>query len=152
MTLKGYQKIQEEIRKLKNVDRPQVVEAIATAREYGDLSENAEYHAAKDRQGMIEARLADLEDKLSRADVIDTSKIKSEAIQFGATINVVDEDTGVESKFQIVGSDEADVKNGLLPITSPIARALIGQRVDSTVEINVPGGVKVYTVLKIEYI
>ena len=152
MTLLGFQKIQEEIRRLKNVERRQVVEAIASAREYGDLSENAEYHAAKDRQGMIEARLADLEDKLSRAEVVDTSKIKSDVVQFGATVCVVDEETGVKSTFQIVGSDEADVKLGLIPITSPIARALIGRKKDEVIEVNVPSGMKVYNILDIKYI
>ena len=152
MTLKGYNKLKEEIRYLKNVERPQIVEAIASARALGDLSENAEYHSAKERQGLVESRISDLEDKLSKAQVIDASNIKSDLIKFGATVEIVDNDSDVNSKFQIVGSDEADIKNGFLPITSPIARALIGKKVDDVVEVNTPNGLKSYTVLSVKYI
>lgn len=152
MTLKGYNKLKEEIRYLKNVERPQIVEAIASARALGDLSENAEYHSAKERQGLVESRISDLEDKLSKAQVIDASNIKSDLIKFGATVEIVDNDSDMNSKFQIVGSDEADIKNGFLPITSPIARALIGKKVDDVVEVNTPNGLKSYTVLSVKYI
>jgi len=152
MTLKGYNKLKEEVRYLKNIERPQIVEAIASARALGDLSENAEYHSAKERQGLVESRISDLEDKLSKAQVIDASNIKSDLIKFGATVEIVDNDSDTNSKFQIVGSDEADIKNGFLPITSPIARALIGKKVDDVVEVNTPNGLKSYTVLSVKYI
>lgn len=152
MTLSGYNKLKEEVRYLKNIERPQIVEAIANARALGDLSENAEYHSAKERQGLVESRISDLEDKLSKAQVIDVSNIKSDLIKFGATVEIVDNDSDVNSKFQIVGSDEADIKNGFLPITSPIARALIGKRIDDVVEVNTPNGLKSYTILSIKYI
>ena len=152
MTLRGYNKLQDELRHLKNIERPQIVEAISAARALGDLSENAEYHAAKDRQGMIETRISDLENKLSKAAIIDVSKIKSDTIKFGATVEIIDEDTDITSKFQIVGSDEADVKNGLLPITSPIAKTLIGKKQGDAIEVNTPSGIKNYTILNINYI
>ncbi len=152
MTLRGYNKLQDELRFLKNTERPQITEAIAAARALGDLSENAEYHAAKDRQGMVESRISDLEDKLSKATVIDVSKISSDTVKFGATVEIVDDDSDVTSKFQIVGSDEADVKGGFLPITSPIAKPLIGKKEGDNIEVNTPGGTKNYTVLKISYI
>lgn len=152
MTLRGYNKLQDELRFLKNTERPQITEAIAAARALGDLSENAEYHAAKDRQGMIESRISILEDKLSKATVIDASKINADTVKFGATVEIVDDDTDVTSKFQIVGSDEADVKSGLLPITSPIAKMLIGKAEGDSIEVSTPGGTKNYTVLKISYI
>lgn len=152
MTLRGYNKLQEELRHLKNNERPQIIESIAAARALGDLSENAEYHAAKDRQGMIETRVSDLEDKLSKATVIDVSKIGSDMIKFGATVEIVDEENSVASKFQIVGSDEADVQNGLLPITSPIAKTLIGKKKDESIEVSTPSGIKNYTIINIRYI
>lgn len=152
MTLTGYNKLQDELRYLKNVERPQIVEAIASARALGDLSENAEYHAAKDKQGMVESRITDLEDKLSKATVIDASQIVSDTIKFGATIELVDDDTEVMSKFQIVGSDEADVKNGLIPITSPVAKTLIGKKVGDSIEVRAPNGVKNYTIIGISYV
>ncbi|MDR2667206.1 MAG: transcription elongation factor GreA [Holosporales bacterium] len=151
MTAVGYKKLQEELRNLKNIERPQVVEAIASARALGDLSENAEYHAAKDRQGIIEARIAELEGKLSKAKVIDVSKICADTIKFGAIVEIIDDDTGVLSRYQIVGSDEADVKNGLLPITSPIAKKLIGKAENDIVEVDTPNGVRTYTVKTIQY-
>ncbi len=152
MTLRGFNKLQDELRFLKNTERPQIVEAIAAARALGDLSENAEYHAAKDRQGMVESRISDLEDKLSKATVIDVSKIDSDTVKFGATVEIVDDDSNVTSKFQIVGSDEADVKEGLLPITSPIAKNLIGKNKGDSVEVTTPGGTKNYTILNISYL
>ena len=152
MTLRGYNKLQEELRNLKNVERPQIVEAIASARALGDLSENAEYHAAKDRQGIVEARISDLEDKLSKAVVIDVSGIKSDCVKFGATVEIEDNDTEVVSKFQIVGSDEADIKNGLLPITSPLAKNLIGKKSDDVVEVVTPSGTKSYSIISVNYI
>ena len=152
MTLRGYNKLQDELRHLKNIERPQIVEAIAAARALGDLSENAEYHAAKDKQGMIESRISDLEARLSKAAVIDVSKINSDVVKFGATVEIIDDDTESTSKFQIVGSDEADVKGGLLPITSPIARTLIGKKEGDAIEVITPGGTKNYTVLRVSYV
>lgn len=152
MTLTGYNKLQAELRYLKNNERPRIVEAIASARALGDLSENAEYHAAKDRQGMVESRITDLEDKLSKATVIDASQIVSDTVKFGATIELVDDDTDITSKFQIVGSDEADVKNGLLPITSPLAKTLIGKKEGDSLEVRAPNGVKSYTIVSISYV
>lgn len=152
MTRNGYDKLQEELRYLKNIERPQIIEAIASARELGDLSENAEYHAAKERQALVESRISDLEEKIGLAQVIDISNIESDTIKFGATVEILDEDTGSISKFQIVGSDEADIKNGLLPITSPIAKTLIGKSKDDFVEVKTPNGQKGYTVISVDYI
>jgi transcription elongation factor GreA len=152
MTLKGFEKLQDELRRLKNVERPQIVEAIASARALGDLSENAEYHAAKDKQGLVEARIALLEDKLSKASVVDVSKIVADTIKFGATIDIEDHDSGAITKFQIVGSDEANIKTGFLPITSPIARALIGKREGDDIEVSTPSGTKGYTVIRLDYV
>ena len=152
MTLRGYQKLQEELRQLKNIERPAIIEAIATARELGDLSENAEYHAAKEKQSIIESRINILEEKLVNATIIDVSQIESDQIKFGASVEIVDDDTDVISHFQIVGSDEADIKAGLLPITSPIARALIGKKVDESIDVNTPNGLKSYTILSVKYI
>jgi transcription elongation factor GreA len=152
ITRRGYEKLQEELTFLKTVERPKVVEAIAAARVLGDLSENAEYHSAKDRQGLIEARIIDIEGKISKASIIDVSKIVSNTIKFGATIELIDESTGVISKFQIVGSCEADIQNGLLPITSPLARALIGKAVGDVVEVRSPGGVRTYEISALKYV
>jgi transcription elongation factor GreA len=152
MTLGGYQKLQEELRRLKNVERPQIVEAIANARALGDLSENAEYHAAKDRQGIVESRISDLEDKLSKASVIDVSKIVSDTVKFGATVELKDLVSGTITKYQIVGSDEADIKNGMLPITSPIAKALIGKRNGDDIEVSTPNGIREYTIVGLTYL
>ena len=151
MTLVGYKRLQDELRDLKNNERPAVVEAISFARELGDLSENAEYHSAKEKQAMIESRIKVLESKLSQAQVIDVSTIQSDSIKFGAYVEIMDEDTEVTQKFQIVGSDEADIKAGLLPITSPLARALIGKKEDDCVNVSTPSGLKSYTVLSISY-
>ena len=151
MTLNGYNKLQEELKILRNVERPAVISAISSARELGDLSENAEYHSAKEKQSVIESRITAIEHKLSQATIIDVSNIHSDVIKFGASVEIVDDDTDVTSKFQIVGSDEADIKSGLLPITSPLARALIGKKVDDSIDVNTPSGIKSYTILSIEY-
>ena len=151
MTLNGYNKLQEELKNLRNVERPAVISAIASAREFGDLSENAEYHSAKEKQSIIESRITAIENKLSQATIIDVSNIISNIIKFGASVEIVDDDTDITSKFQIVGSDEADIKSGLLPITSPLARALIGKKVDDSIEVSTPSGIKSYTVLSIKY-
>ncbi|MEI7609049.1 MAG: transcription elongation factor GreA [Rhodospirillaceae bacterium] len=151
MTATGYIRLQEELKQLKSVERPAVIKAIAEAREHGDLSENAEYHAARERQSFIEGRVLELEDRISRAEVIDVSKLSGDAVKFGATVTVADEDTDEESVFQIVGQDESNIKAGLLSITSPLARALIGKSVGDNVEVATPGGSKSYEVIKIAY-
>lgn len=151
MTQKSYLQLQEELRHLKQVDRPDVIRAIADARAHGDLSENAEYHAAKDRQGFIEGRIAELEGKISLAEVIDVSKLSGHHIKFGATITLVDDDTEENHVYQIVGGDEADIREGKLSITSPLARALIGKTIGDMVEVAAPGGSRAYTVLKVEF-
>jgi len=151
MTMAGHSAMQDEIKHLKTVERPRIIKAIAEARAHGDLSENAEYHAAKEQQGWIEARVAELEDKISRAEVIDVSKLTGDTVKFGAVVDLVDEDTDEESIYRIVGEFEADVKGGKISITSPIARALIGKSVGDSVEVNTPGGGKSYEILKITY-
>lgn len=151
MTQSGYNKLLEELRHLKTVERPAVVKAIAEAREHGDLSENAEYHAAREKQGFIEGRITELEDRLSRAEVIDLTSISSNEIKFGATVTLIDEDTDETSKYQIVGADEADVKQGLLSITSPLAQALIGKKVSDSVEVYTPNGGKLFSIEQIQY-
>jgi len=151
MTEKSYSQLQEELRHLKHVERPAVIRAIADAREHGDLSENAEYHAAKERQGFIEGRIVELEAKISLAEVIDVSKLSGTFIKFGATITLVDEDTEEEHLYQIVGGDEADIRQQKLSITSPLARALIGKTIGDMVEVTTPNGSRAYTVLKVEF-
>jgi len=151
MTAEGFAALEAEIRYLKAVERPRIIKQIAEARTHGDLSENAEYHAAKDQQGITEARMADLEDKLSRADIIDVSKLKGDQVMFGATVTLIDEDTEEKVKYRIVGELEASVKQGRISITSPIARALLGKRKKDVVEVSTPGGGKSYKVLKVEY-
>ena len=128
-----------------------MIAAIAEAREHGDLSENAEYHAAKERQGYIEGRVQELEDKLARAQVIDTSKMSGDQVKFGATVTVLDEDTEEESTYQIVGDDESDVKAGKISISSPISRAMINKEVGDVIEVNAPGGLKSYEILKVNW-
>ncbi|MDO8409756.1 transcription elongation factor GreA [Phenylobacterium sp.] len=152
MTVGGYQALDEELKRLKTVERPSVISAISEAREHGDLSENAEYHAAKERQGWIEGQIADIEDKLARAQVIDVSKLSGKQVKFGATVSMVDEDTEEEARYQIVGEHEADVKAGRISISSPIARAIIGKEIGDVVEVNTPGGVKSYEVLKVDWV
>ena len=151
MTAEGYRVLDDQLKQLKSVERPSVISAISEAREHGDLSENAEYHAAKERQGWIEGQIAEIEDKLSRAQVIDVSKLSGDTVKFGATVTVVDEDTEEEGSYQIVGEHEADVKAGKISIASPIARALISKSVGDSVEVNTPGGVKAYEILKVEW-
>ena len=151
MTAEGYRVLDDQLKQLKSVERPSVISAISEAREHGDMSENAEYHAAKERQGWIEGQIAEIEDKLSRAQVIDVSKLSGSQVKFGATVTVVDEDTEEESRYQIVGEHEADVKQGKVSIASPIARALISKEVGDVVEVNTPGGVKAYEILKVEW-
>ncbi|NWG46187.1 MAG: transcription elongation factor GreA [Alphaproteobacteria bacterium] len=152
MTADGYHKLERELKQLKTVERPAVIQAIAEARAHGDLSENAEYHAAKERQGFIEGRLMELEDLISRAQVIDVSRLTGDSVKFGATVSLVDEDTEEESRYQIVGDHEADVREGRISISSPIARALIGKGVGDVVEVATPGGGRSYEILKVEYV
>ena len=149
MTEAGFSRLQEELRRLKSVDRPAVIRAIAEAREHGDLSENAEYHAARERQSFIEGRVLELEDKIARAEVIDVSKLSGTAVKFGATVVLADEETDEETKYQIVGEDEADIKLGLLSVTSPLGRALIGKQVNESVEVTTPRGAKSYEIVKV---
>ena len=151
MTSSGYKALEEEIKFLKSVERPRIIKAIAEARAHGDLSENAEYHAAKEQQGLNESRVAELEDKISRADVIDVSKLSGDTVKFGATVTLADEDTDEEVVYQIVGEVEADVKQGKVSVTSPIARELISKTEGDSVEVNTPGGGKSYEILKVEF-
>ncbi|HKT53712.1 MAG TPA: transcription elongation factor GreA [Caulobacteraceae bacterium] len=151
MTGEGYAVLDEELKRLKTQERPSVIAQIAEARAHGDLSENAEYHAAKERQGWIEGRIAEIEDKIARAQVIDVSKLSGEQVKFGATVKVVDEDTEENAVYQIVGEHEANVKSGKISVTSPLARAMIGKEVGDVVEVNTPGGVKAYEIAMIEW-
>jgi transcription elongation factor GreA len=151
MTQSGYDRLQDELRNLKTVERPAIIQAIATAREHGDLSENAEYHAARERQSFTEGRISELEDKISRAQIIDVSKLDGDMVKFGATVTVVDEETDEESTYQIVGELEADIASGLLSVTSPMARAIIGKSVGDSVEVSTPRGVKDYEIAKVEF-
>lgn len=151
MTLQGYTDLETELKRLKSNERPDVIKAIAAAREHGDLSENAEYHAARERQAFIEGRVGIIEDLLSRAEVIDVSSIKGKAIKFGATIKVEDEDTDKKSTYQIVGEHEADIQKGKLSVTSPMARAMIGKTVGDSVEVTTPGGTKSYEIMGVRY-
>ena len=152
MTAGGYQSLDDELKRLKTIERPAVIGAISEARAHGDLSENAEYHAAKERQGWIEGRIAEIEDKIARAQVIDVSKLSGTQVKFGATVSVVDEDTEEEARYQIVGDHEADVKEGRISLSSPLSRAMIGKEVGEVVEVNTPGGVKAYEILKVEWV
>jgi len=152
MTPEGYQRLQEELKHLIRVERPKVVQDIAEARSHGDLSENAEYDAAKERQGFVEGRIAEINGKMARAQVIDAAGLDTDKVVFGATITVFDTESEVESTYRIVGEDEADIKAGLISINSPVAKALIGHRVDDEVQIKVPSGIRVYEILDIKYI
>jgi transcription elongation factor GreA len=151
MTKPGHARLEEELKKLKSVERPAIVKAIAEAREHGDLSENAEYHAARERQSFVEGRVQELEDKLSRADVIDVATMTGSNVKFGATVSLIDNDSEEEVIYQIVGEDEADIKAGRLSVTSPLARALINKTVGDTVEVITPKGGKGYEVTKVAY-
>ena len=151
MTSLGYAALTDELKHRQSVDRPRIIEHIAEARSHGDLSENAEYHAAKEEQSHNEVRIALLEDKLARADVIDVSKLSGDTIKFGATVTLIDEDTEKQAVYQIVGEVEADAKKGRISITSPLARALIGKKRGASVEVNTPGGAKAYEITKVEW-
>lgn len=152
MTIAGYKALDDELKRLKSIERPAVIAAISEARSHGDLSENAEYHAAKERQGWIEGQIAEIEDKISRAQVIDVSKLSGVNIKFGATVTVIDEDTEEEGRYQVVGDHEADVRAGKISLSSPLSRAMIGKEVGDVVEVVTPGGVKAYEILKVEWI
>ncbi|AUX32428.1 transcription elongation factor GreA [Sorangium cellulosum] len=151
MTPEGQARLREEMRRLKEIDLPQVVKDIGTAREHGDLSENAEYHAAKERQGMIVARISYLEQTLSRAEVIDPSKLSGSKVQFGAKVKLANVDTDEEQSFQIVGPEEADLKLGRISIASPLARALLGHEVGEEVRVMMPAGPRTYEILEVSY-
>ncbi|NQV56601.1 MAG: transcription elongation factor GreA [Rhodospirillales bacterium] len=151
MTAEGFQALEEERRRLKTVERPAVVKAIGTAREHGDLSENAEYHAARERQSFIEGRLGELEEIISRAEVIDPKSLSGKIVRFGATVKLADEDTDEKSTYWIVGSHEADIDQGKLSVTSPLARALIGKTVGDSVEVTAPGGSKLYEIMRVTF-
>ena len=152
MTVRGHELLQAELKKLKSVDRPNVVKAIAEARAHGDLKENAEYHAAKEQQGFIEARIKDLEGKLSHKQVIDASAVDARGkVIFGSTVVILDEGTDKEITYTIVGEDEADIKQGMISFTSPIARALIGKNEGDEIEFQAPDGLKTYDILEVRY-
>jgi transcription elongation factor GreA len=151
MTAKGHARLQEELKTLKSVERPAVIKALEEARSHGDLSENAEYEAARERQSFIEGRLAEIEDKIRRAEVIDVSKLSGKEVKFGATVRLEDEDTGEKSTYQIVGVDEADITNGLLSVNAPLGRALINKTVGDSVEVTTPRGTKAYEITKVQF-
>ncbi|MCO5130352.1 MAG: transcription elongation factor GreA [Xanthobacteraceae bacterium] len=151
MTPGGHAALEVELKQRQSVDRPRIIELIAEARSHGDLSENAEYHAAKEEQSHNEGRIAELEDKLARAEVIDVTKLSGDTIKFGATVTLIDEDTEKKAVWQIVGETEADAKKGRISITSPLARALIGKTEGSSVEVMAPGGAKAYEIAKVEW-
>jgi transcription elongation factor GreA len=147
----AFAQMEEELKDLKKVQRPAVIKAIAEAREHGDLSENAEYHAAREKQSFIEGRVLELEDKMARAEVINVTKLSGDRVIFGAHVHLVDEDTDVEVSYQIVGEYEADIDNNQLSISSPLARALIGKDVGESVEVHTPGGARYYEILKVSF-
>jgi transcription elongation factor GreA len=151
MTAEGHAALEAELKNLKSVERPAVIKAIAEAREHGDLSENAEYHAAKEKQGFIEGRVMELEDMLGRAEVIDPKTLSGKTVKFGATVTVIDEDTEKEASYKIVGDQEADVSKGKISVSSPIARGLIGKEEGDVVEVNTPGGGRSWEILKVEF-
>jgi transcription elongation factor GreA len=150
MTKQGYQALQDELKRLKRDERPKIIKAISEAREHGDISENAEYHAAKERQSFVEGRIQELEDKIARAQVIDTPR-GADKVVFGATVLLADVETGEEVRYKIVGADEADIKHGKISISSPVGRALIGHSLDDTVRVKVPSGIKEYEILDITF-
>ncbi|MDA8364686.1 MAG: transcription elongation factor GreA [Gammaproteobacteria bacterium] len=153
LTVKGAEKLKVELQRLKTSDRPRIIQAIAEARAHGDLSENAEYHAAKEQQSFIEGRIADIESKLANAQVIDPLKVNANGrVVFGATLDLIDEGTQQEVTYQIVGEDEADIASGKISISSPIARALIGKEAGEAVEVQVPGGVRHYEIVDVRYV
>ena len=151
MTFDGYDRLEVELKRLKTIERPEIIKAIATAREHGDLSENAEYHAAKERQAFIEGRVGELEEKIRLAEVIDPSQLSGKTVKFGAYVTLADEDTNEEKTYQIVGEHEADIKADFLSITSPLARALITKSVGDSVEVPAPKGAKAYEVINVKF-
>ena len=151
MTRQGYEALNAELKTLKDRERPAVIRAISEAREHGDLSENAEYHSAREKQSFIEGRIKELEGLIGRADVIDPAKMSGSVVRFGATVGLVDEDTEEEKTYQIVGEAEADIQRGKLNMNSPLARGLIGKEVGESVEVNTPGGGRSYEILSVEY-
>ncbi|SOB89824.1 transcription elongation factor GreA [Stappia indica] len=151
MTGAGYAMLEKELKQRTSEERPRIIQAIAEARAHGDLSENAEYHAAKEQQSLNEGRISELEDKLGRAEVIDVSKLSGDTVKFGATVTLIDEDTEEEKKYMIVGDVEADVKLGRISISSPIARALIGKAVGDSVEVSAPGGARAYEIINVAF-
>jgi transcription elongation factor GreA len=151
MTAAGYTALEAELKHCQQVERPRIIQQITEARTHGDLSENAEYHAAKEQQSLNEGRIDELQDKLARADIIDVSKLSGDSIKFGATVTLVDEDTDEKKVWQIVGEPEADAKKGRISVTSPLAKALIGKTKGATVEVNTPGGARAYEVKKVEW-
>ena len=151
MTSGGYDQLEAELKRLKNAERPAVIKAIAEAREHGDLSENAEYHAARERQSFIEGRVLELEDKLARAEVIDLSQQSGSTVLFGARVKLVDEETEEEMVYQIVGPEEAEIQRGLLSISAPLGRALIGREAGDTVEVSAPRGIRYFEVVEVAY-
>ena len=152
MTSGGFNSLQEELRRLKTVERPAIIKALEVAREHGDISENAEFHAAKERQSFVETRVMEIEDKMRRAEVIDVSKLSGNGVKFGATVRIADEDTDQEVTYQIVGADEANIKAGRLSIASPLARALIGKDQGESIEVTTPGGSKGYEIIDVKYV
>ena len=151
MTGTGFNRLQEELKRLKTIDRPAIIRQISEARDHGDISENAEYHAARERQSFIEGRVIELEDKIARAEVIDVSKLSGKVVKFGATVTLSDEETEEEAVYQIVGEDEADIAKGRLSVTSPLARALIGKGIGDSVEVTTPRGARSYEVIKVRF-
>ncbi len=151
MTVRGYEALQVELKRLKSVERPNIIKAIAEARAHGDLSENAEYHAAKEKQGFIEGRINELEDKLSRAQVIDPLSLSGKKVVFGATVQLLDTENDAKVSYQIVGADEADASNGKISVTAPIARALMGRSVDDLVTVRTPKGEREYEIIRVEF-
>jgi len=151
MTREGFDNLEEEFRRLRGEERPAIIKAIAAAREHGDLSENAEYHAARERQSFVEGRLAELEDVISRADIIDTSKLSGKIVRFGALVVVADEDTDEELSYQIVGTHEADIDAGRLSVTAPLARAMIGKTIGDSIEVDTPRGPKGYEICEVKF-
>lgn len=153
MTVTGAEKLRQELSELKNVVRPRIIQAIAEARSHGDLKENAEYHAAREQQGFVEGRIADVEYKLSHAQIIDVTTLPtSTKVVFGATVCLLDEDNGTEARYQIVGQDEADIKEGRVSVTSPIARAIIGKEEGDSIDVQTPSGTKTYEIVEVAYI
>lgn len=152
MTAAGFTRLEAELKELKSNARPSVIQAISTAREHGDLSENAEYSAAKEQQSLIEGRIAELADKLGRSEIIDVSSISGSQVKFGATILLADEDTDEETRYQIVGEDESNIEQGRLSVTAPLARALIGKEQGDSIEVTTPGGSKAYEIVEVTYV